>query len=87
MRELTKRLEEEIYQTAYDGHSVANECEKGVVDTTRIWWVQAEAMVGFMNAYEKDKSKTFYLDAVLNLWEFIKKHMIDTREGSEWFWR
>jgi mannobiose 2-epimerase len=43
-------------------------------------------MVGFMNGYMKDKSKFQYLDAVNKIWEFVKEHIIDSREGSEWFW-
>lgn len=86
MRKITDILEEEIFMIAFDGHSIANECKKGIINTSRIWWVQAEAMVGFMNGYEKDKSKLHYLDAVIKIWEFIKEHIIDTRAGSEWFW-
>ena len=33
----------QVYRAAFDGRSLANECEKGVVDENRIWWVQAEA--------------------------------------------
>lgn len=83
---ITKNLTQKIFQVAYDGHSLLNECENGVVSTTRIWWGQAEAMVGFLNGYQKDPSKTEYMQAVLNIWEFIKNHLIDPREGSEWFW-
>ncbi len=52
----------------------------------RIWWVQAEALVGFLNGYLKDNSRTEYLDAVFAEWDFIKKYQKDGREGSEWFW-
>lgn len=34
----------------------------GVDDTTRVWWVQAEAVVGFLNAWQKTE-ETKYLDA------------------------
>ena len=34
----------QVYKTAFDGRSLANECEKGVVDENRIWWVQAETV-------------------------------------------
>lgn len=85
MRKITDILEEEIYKTAFDGKSLANECEEGLVDTKRIWWVQAEAVVGFMNAYGKDKSKIYYFDASIKIWEYIKQHIIDKRKGSEWF--
>lgn len=86
MTPITKALTQNIYEVAFDGHSLANECEKGVVDTNRVWWVQAETIVGFLNGYEKDPSKTEYKEAAEAVWQFIKEHVIDPREGSEWFW-
>lgn len=79
-------LTEQVYQTAFDGHSLANECEKGVVDTNRIWWVQAETIVGFLNGFELAPEKKEYLEGAKAVWEFIKAHLIDKRPGSEWFW-
>lgn len=79
-------LTAQVYQTAFDGHSLANECEKGVVDTNRIWWVQAETIVGFLNGYELAPEKKEYLEGAKAVWEFIEAHIIDRRPGSEWFW-
>ncbi len=79
-------LTAQVYQTAFDGHSLANECEKGVVDTNRIWWVQAETIVGFLNGYELAPEKKEYLEGAKAVWEFIEAHIIDRRSGSEWFW-
>jgi len=86
MYPITKDLTSEIYKVAFDGHSLSNECEKGVVNTSRIWWAQAEAVIGFLNGYEKDPSKIEYLEAAKNQWEYIKEYIWDKREGSEWFW-
>lgn len=83
---ITKDLTAQIYKVAFDGHSLANECEKGVVNTHRIWWVQAESVVGFLNGYRKDSSHSEYLNAALRQWEFILEHVVDERSGSEWFW-
>lgn len=83
---ITKDLTAQIYKIAFNGHSLANECEKGVVNTHRIWWVQAETVVGFLNGYEQDPSKTEYLEAAEAEWQFIKEHVMDPRSGSEWFW-
>jgi mannobiose 2-epimerase len=47
--------------------------------------VQAEALLGFLNAWQKTGEEK-YLDAVRHQWTFIKEHMADPREGSEWFW-
>lgn len=86
MTPITKDLTAEIYKVAFDGHSLANECEKGVVNVHRIWWVQAEAVIGFLNGWQKDPEKTEYLDAAKSEWQFIKDHVMDKRQGSEWFW-
>lgn len=75
----------QIYKTAFDGHSLANECEKGVVNQDRIWWVQAETVVGFLNGYRLAPDHREYLEAAESEWEFIKKYVIDKREGSEWY--
>ncbi len=83
---ITAKMAENIYHRAYIDHSVVNEAENGVVDTTRVWWVQAEAMVGFLNGYEKNLQKTQYLEAVKDIWNYIKEYMVDKREHSEWFW-
>ena len=86
MTPITKALTKKIYEVAFDGHSLSNECDKGVVDTNRVWWVQAETVVGFLNGYEKDPSKVEYKEAAEAEWQFIKDHVIDPRNGSEWFW-
>lgn len=86
MTPITKDLTAQIYKVAFDGHSLANECEKGVVNEHRIWWVQAETVVGFINGYEKNPEKKEYLEAAHNVWDFIKEYIVDKREGSEWYW-
>lgn len=81
----TNELVAEVYKEALSDGAMNNECFKGVVDTTRVWWVQAEAMVGFYNCYEKT-GITEYKDITEKLWIYIKEHIIDRRQGSEWFW-
>jgi len=48
------------------------------------WWPQAEAVVGFFNAWQLSGDHR-YLDKALGSWEFIKQHIID-KEHGEWFW-
>ncbi len=83
---ITRDLTAQIYKVAFDGHSLANECERGVVNMHRIWWVQAETVIGFLNGYQKDPSRKEYLQAAESEWQFIKDHVIDKRAGSEWYW-
>ena len=85
MRKITRTLTECVYEEAYRSHSLANECESDKVDTTRVWWVQAEAIVGFTNAWQQDPSGLKYMQAAEDIWGFVKEHFVDKREGSEWF--
>ncbi|MGL1956721.1 MAG: AGE family epimerase/isomerase [Colwellia sp.] len=48
------------------------------------WWIQAEALVGFLNAYQLTEDKR-YLHACDKTWLFIKKYHIDDIHG-EWHW-
>lgn len=48
------------------------------------WWPQAEALVGFFNAWQISGDDK-YLQIVLDNWNFIKQHILDTKNG-EWFW-
>lgn len=81
---VTEALRANILKTAFDGRSLANECERGTVDPTRVWWVQAEGLVGFINGWQKDPSRTEYLEAAEALWEFIRDHFIDPG-CREWY--
>jgi mannobiose 2-epimerase len=55
----------------------------GLTDTNKEWWPQAEAVVGFLNAYQLSGQERF-LDAALRTWDFIERRLID-RRGGEWF--
>lgn len=54
------------------------------IDKHREWWVSAEAMVGFVNAYKLTNDKR-YLNAVFRFWDFVKIHIRDSEMG-EWRW-
>lgn len=54
-------------------------------DRTRIWWVQAEAVVGFLNAFERTADDRFAALAC-GVWDFIQRRLVDPRPGGEWFW-
>ena len=86
MAPITADLEQKIYDRAYANHSLKNECEKGVDDEKRIWWVQAESVVGFYNAWQKAPEKQYFKEAAEDIWNFIKTYLVDQRDGGEWFW-
>ncbi len=85
MAPITRDLADCVYREAFNRSSLSNECERGKVDETRIWWVQAEAVVGFLNAWEKDHEQERYLKAAREIWTFIRDHVADHRKGMEWF--
>lgn len=85
MAPITADLEQQVYKLAYSENSFKNECERGVDDERRVWWVQAEAVVGFYNGWQKDASKAHYLEAAETIWKFIQDKVVDKRPGSEWF--
>ncbi len=58
--------------------------DTGHVDDDRHWWVQAEAVVGFLNIYQYFGDKDA-LQKGLNCWQYIKDNLIDY-EGGEWYW-
>jgi len=57
---------------------------KEIIDTDKHWWPQAEAVVGFLNAYELS-GKNYFLKASEKSWEFIEKYIVDHQHG-EWYW-
>ncbi|WP_218827755.1 AGE family epimerase/isomerase [Rubricoccus marinus] len=57
----------------------------GHLDADKHWWPQAEAVVGFLNAYAHTDDPAF-ARAAAQAWAFIQQHIID-REGGEWFFR
>ena len=78
-------IAEVIYTDAIDranGGLFRGRNEKGELPGKKEWWTQAEAVVGFYNAYELSGDKK-YLDAADNIWEFINQYFIDHVKG-EW---
>jgi len=54
-------------------------------DTDKHWWPQVEALIGLKYAYALHPDKR-YLETSVKIWAFIKKHLIDHKNG-EWFFR
>lgn len=53
------------------------------VRTNKHWWLQAETLVGFMNAYELSGDNKHWKTVKLS-WDFINKYVIDHKRG-EWY--
>ena len=60
------------------------EKENGHLIKQNHWWPQAEAMVGFFNAWQVSKEERF-LQRSLESWAFVKNKIIDKVNG-EWLW-
>lgn len=58
--------------------------DTGHLDTDRHWWVQAEAIVGYVNLYRHFGDEEA-LQKAWNCWGLTKDKLID-REHGEWFW-
>ncbi|QJD82046.1 AGE family epimerase/isomerase [Cohnella herbarum] len=71
--------------TDSDG-GIYNEADgKGHIDDSKDWWPQAEAMVGFLNAYQLSGNEAM-LRAAMKSWSFTKTFIIDDENG-EWHWQ
>jgi mannobiose 2-epimerase len=68
-----------------DGGIIYEQFEDGRTDESRHFWCQAEAMVGFFNAWQISRTPEF-LQAAVRTWDFIEKYIIDRRHG-DWFWK
>ncbi len=49
------------------------------------FWCQAEAVVGFINAFQLD-GRDYFLETARKIWQFIEAYQIDKQHG-EWFWK
>jgi len=54
-----------------------------ITDAHRHWWCQAEAVVGFWDAWQIGHDPR-HADAAWRAWRYIDEHFID-RQGGDWF--
>jgi cellobiose epimerase len=85
-----RKLAVRMAQTAYDegldrdGSLFYEADAHGVlVDPNKHWWAQAEAVVGFFNAYQLCGEEHF-LTAALRAWVYIEERIVN-REHGEWY--
>lgn len=74
-----------VYDRAWTDHGLKNEYVNGDVNETRIWWVQAETVLGFANAFALTGDEK-YKTATEQQWRYIQNVIVDPREGGEWYW-
>lgn len=86
-RKVSVKMAQAVYDLALDtdGGLMYEGRGKEIIDTSKQWWPQAEAVVGFLNAYELT-GKDYFLKASGKTWEFIEKYVVDHKHG-EWYWK
>ena len=84
-RPLAVRMAQATYDEGLtsDGGLLYEATPRGIVHSQTEWWPQAEAVVGFLNAYQIS-SEPHFLDATLRCWDYIEQHLVDRAHG-EWF--
>lgn len=80
------RMAQKVQQNGIDPvyGGIYNERNETGLDDKKDWWPQAEAVVGFFNAYQLTGSDSF-LEASLDVFSYIEKY-IEDRMNGEWFW-
>jgi mannobiose 2-epimerase len=79
------RLAEAVYREGLDddGSVFYEGSPQGLVDPSKAWWVQAEAMVGFYNAYQLS-GRAHFAGADRRCWFYIQAQLVDRTHGA-WF--
>jgi len=57
--------------------------EKLGFNRCKVWFVQAEAIVALLDAFEAS-GDSFFIEQATLLWDYIENHLIDWKDG-EWF--
>ena len=83
--DISVKMAKAVYEDGLESDgSILNEVKDGEVeDSGRVWWVEAEAVVGFLNAYELTLDNK-YLKASEEALMYIDKFLIDKTYG-EWY--
>ena len=68
---------------AADGSIMYEGDVRGVINSERHWWCQAEAMVSFQDVFEQHGDPR-HRQAAEACWKYIERHHID-RNGRDWF--
>lgn len=81
---IIERICKNVKKEAFYKKSIILEKHNNNYNRTRMWWVQTEAIIGFLNAYQLFKDESF-LNVAESIWEFVKDKIIDKNVNGEWY--
>lgn len=84
VKQITTRLAQGVLCRSLKNGSLLNEIVEGADDERRVWWVQAETMVGMANLWQKTGEPSL-MRKMLTLWGYMQEVFVDPRPGGEWF--
>jgi mannobiose 2-epimerase len=85
VRKVAVSIAEAVYRDGIepDGSIPYEGGPHGLVDDSKSWWVQAEAVVGFYNAYQLSGDQHF-AETARRSWQYIEEKFVD-HENGDWF--
>jgi len=83
-RTLALRIATAAVEGLDDDGGLWYERENDTLIREKHWWPQAEAMVGFLHAWQISGDETWYRRS-LDSWNFVKKYLLAPME-KEWYW-
>lgn len=79
------KLAQKVYEVAYHNPFIINQVVGGETDETRVWWVQAEGVNGFLNLSSLTNDPK-YQKVAESIFQGIEDYLVDKRPGGCWFW-
>ncbi len=80
---MNKKIVDKISSCAIENGVLNNERDGSEINKKRVWWVEAEGVVGFVNAYQR-YNEAKHLETAKSLWDYINNCLVDKRENGEW---
>lgn len=78
-------LLESVRRRAFTDHGLKNEWVAGETNELRIWWVQAETMLGLACGWQMTGDPSWGKDLETQ-WQTIQRMIVDPRPNGEWYW-
>lgn len=84
---VVNQMMEQVYKAGLDpvngGMYYIADARTGEVNRSKIWWVQAEGVTAFFDAWQRTGNEN-YLKASVSIWNYIKQNLIN-QELGEWY--